>query len=70
MRTNVEHLRELYPSGTRDKLTSKLNDPQPIQDGNSGTVRCVDGIGQRIMKWYNCRSLALIPGVDSFVKIQ
>ena len=70
MRTNVEHLRELYPSGTRVKLTSNLNDPQPIEAGTCGTVLCVDGIGQLIMKWDNGRSLALIPGVDSFVKIQ
>ena len=70
MRTNVEHLHELYPSGTRVKLTANLNDPQPIETGTCGTVLCVDGIGQLIMKWDNGRSLALIPGVDSFVKIQ
>ena len=50
MRTNVEHLRELYPSGTRVKLTANLNDPQPIEAGTCGTVLCVDGIGQLIMK--------------------
>ena len=56
MRTNVEHLRELYPSGTRVKLTANLNDPQPIEAGTCGTVLCVDGIGQLIVNYSRLKS--------------
>ena len=69
MRANIESLRKMYPSGTRVRLTETMDDPQPIEAGTCGTVIGVDDAGQLLMKWDNGRSLALLPGVDGFVKI-
>ena len=62
----VKLLREQFPPGTRIQLDSKMNDPQPIPKGMTGTVQGVDDAGQFLMKWDNGRSLSLIPGVDDF----
>ena len=47
-----------------------MNDPySPVESGMRGTVQSVDDIGQLLMKWDNGRSLALIPGEDSFRRL-
>ncbi len=66
----VEMLKKRYPEGTRICLDSMENDPNPIPSGTKGTVMAVDDAGQLLMKWDNGRSLSLIPGEDSFHKIQ
>ena len=44
-----------------------MNDPYaPITPGTEGVVDVVDDDGQLHMKWDNGRTLALIPGEDSF----
>ena len=58
--------KEMYPKGTRIELISMEDPFAPIESGTQGTVEFVDGIGQIHMRWDNGRTLALIPGEDSF----
>ena len=55
-----------YPPGTRVRLVSMPDDPDPVPEGTTGTVLAVDGAGQLLMQWDNGCSLSLLPGVDSF----
>lgn len=64
----VEHLRRKYPPGTRLQL-SCMEDEFPVPPGSMGTVECIDDAGQIHMNWDCGRSLALIPGVDSFSRL-
>ena len=65
-RKMVKFMQEQYPPGTRIRLNS-MNDPYaPITPGTEGVVELVDDAGQLHMKWDNGRTLALIPGEDSF----
>ena len=72
MRNNpnwLKFIRDQYSPGTRIRLI-QMDDPYaPIPSGTEGTVDFVDDAGQIHMKWDNGRSLALIPGEDSFSKI-
>ena len=62
----VKFLKEQYPPGTRIRLNS-MNDPYtPIAPGTEGEVDFVDDAGQLHMRWSNGRTLALVPGEDSF----
>lgn len=63
-----KRLRLQFPKGTKVKLIS-MDDSQPVPAGTIGEVEYVDDAGQIQVKWSNGRSLALIPGVDHFVKI-
>ena len=68
-RDEVACIKEHYPHGTRIRLNS-MDDPYaPITPGTEGEVDFVDDAGQLHMKWDNGRSLALIPGEDSFTVI-
>ena len=65
-RKMVKFMQEQYPPGTRIRPNS-MNDPYaPITPGTEGVVDVVDDDGQLHMKWDNGRTLALIPGEDSF----
>ena len=65
-RKMVKFMQEQYPPGTRIRLNS-MNDPYaPIAPGTEGVVDLVDDAGQLHMKWDNGRTLAIIPGEDSF----
>ena len=66
----ANQMKEAYPPGTRIELIS-MDDPwAPVASGTRGTVRMVDDAGTIHMKWDNGRSLSLIPGEDSFRKIE
>jgi hypothetical protein len=43
-----------------------MDDPQAVPPGTKGTVKFVDDIGSIHCHWDNGRSLAVIPGEDSF----
>lgn len=59
-----------YPAGTRIVLIS-MDDPYTnLRNGDLGTVDGVDDAGQIMMKWDNGSGLSLIPGVDSFRKVE
>ena len=65
-RKMVNFIKEQYPPGTRIRLNS-MDDPyHPILPGTEGEVDFVDDAGSLHMKWDNGRSLALVPGEDSF----
>ena len=65
-RKMVNFIKEQYPPGTRIRLNS-MDDPYaPILPGTEGEVDFVDDAGQLHMKWDNGRTLALVPGEDSF----
>lgn len=63
----VEQLRNRYPKGTR--LCLDFMDEAGMPPGLQGTVELVDDAGQIHMQWENGRSLALIPGEDSFHRV-
>lgn len=65
----VKFIKEQYPEGTRIRLECMEDPYAPIASGTEGTVNFVDDAGQIHMKWDNGRSLALVPGEDSFSKI-
>lgn len=64
-RNKVERLKGMYPKGTRIRLAAMPGElDMPL--GLMGTVDFVDDIGQLQMTWDNGRTLALVPGEDSF----
>ena len=65
----VDFIKKQYPAGCRVELY-RMEDPwSPVQAGTKGTVVCVDDAGQLHMQWDNGRTLALVPGTDSFSRI-
>lgn len=64
----VERLKAMYPGGTRIQLNA-MSGESDMPSGLIGTVDFVDDIGSIQMKWDNGRSLALVPGEDSFTAV-
>lgn len=65
----AQRMKDNYPSGTRIMLLS-MDDPYaPIPSGAKSTVVHVDDAAQIHMKWDNGRTLAIVPGEDSFRKL-
>ena len=62
----AEHYKKIYTPGTRVLLIAMGDDPFPVENNTKGTVVMVDDIGQIHVNWDNGRSLALIPGIDTF----
>ena len=57
------------PPGTRIVL-DHMDDPYaPVKSGSRGSVQAVVDAGQIHMAWDNGRTLAVIPGVDTFRKL-
>lgn len=68
-RERVARTKVNYPKGTRIELIQMGDDPRPVEPGTRGAVTCVDDMGSIHMLWDNGRTLALIPGEDSFRKL-
>ena len=66
----VKRMKETYLPGTRIELDMMGDDPRPIATGTRGTVRAVDDIGTVHCDFDNGRHLGLVPGEDSFHKIE
>ena len=64
----VNEIKNKYPRGSRIQL-DYMDDPRAIPPGTKGTVDHVDDAAQIHVKWDNGRTLAVIPGEDSFHKI-
>ena len=69
-RAQVERIRAAYPAGSRVELIH-MDDPWTnLRTGSRGTVVGVDDAGQIMMKWDGGSSLSLIPGEDSFRRVE
>lgn len=65
----AQRIKETYPPGTRILLLH-MDDPySPVPCGTRGTVSYVDDAAQIHMRWDNGRTLAVVPGEDSFRKL-
>ena len=62
----AKNLRERYPIGTRIKLLSMGDDPNPIPPGTKGTVEGIDDIATVFCRFDNGRSLGLAYGEDRY----
>ena len=65
-RQQAKRYKEQYPPGTRLQLINMEDPYEPVESGTRGTVKLVDDIGQIHMHCDNGRTLALVPGQDSF----
>ena len=53
------------PKGTRIRLLSMTDDPDPIAPGTEGTV--IGGNGEQLwVRWENGRSLNVLVGIDRY----
>lgn len=64
---DVGKVKEKYQPGTKIKVL-EIKDPLPIESGSIGVVDCVDDIGSVHCIFENGRRIAVIPGVDRFVR--
>ena len=64
----VNQLRNKYPKGTLVRCIC-MDDPFAVPTGTLGIVEHVDDEGQIHMNWSNGSSLALIPDMDTFMKV-
>jgi hypothetical protein len=53
--------------GMRIRMVSMIDDPNPIQNGEEGTIRLVDSMGVIHVNWDNGRTLGVIPGADQYI---
>lgn len=65
----AERMKRYYPPSTRLVLLSMDDSYAPVPSGTKGTVVHVDDAAQIHMKWVNGRTLAIVPGEDSFRKL-
>ena len=65
-RKMVKFMQAQYPPGTRIRLNSMHDPYAPVTPGTEGVVELVDDAGSIHMKWDNGRTLAIVPGEDSF----
>ena len=64
----IEAMRRRYPPGTEVTLNS-MEGESHMPPGLKGKVDMVDDAGQIHVNWEKGSSLALVPGVDSFARI-
>jgi hypothetical protein len=63
---NDDAIMPTVKKGDRIELIEMVDDPNPIEKGEKGTVQGIDGLGHILVKWDNGRSLSLVPEVDRF----
>ena len=64
---DVEKIKEKYQPGTKIRVL-EMKDPFPVESGSAGVVDYVDDIGNVHCVFENSRRIAVIPGVDRFVR--
>lgn len=69
-RAIVQHLRNMYPKGTRVELVS-MNDPynRKLKPGDQGTVDFVDDMGTIFVDWDCDSGLGVAYGEDRIRKL-
>lgn len=69
-RAIVQHLRNMYPKGTRVELVS-MNDPynRKLKPGDQGTVDFVDDMGTIFVDWDCGSGLGVAYGEDRIRKL-
>ena len=67
-RATFEHLKEIYPVGTRVELL-RMEDPQAPPIGTRGTVKGVDDTASILVRWDNGSGLNVVYGEDEVRKI-
>ena len=65
-------MQPIVTKGSRIRLLSMPDDPDPIPAGSEGVVIevCGGSLPQLEVRWDCGRSLSLIPGVDRFIIIE
>ena len=69
LRQRKEHLKQMYPPGTRIELNWLCNDERDMPPGLRGTVVGMDDQPALLMKWDNGKSLSIFPDEDGFRKL-
>ena len=64
----LNDLKKEYPVGTRIEL-NYMDDVQAPPRGTKGTIIGIDSLGTIKVTWDNGSMLGVIPGLDSFIKI-
>lgn len=65
----LEHLKKVYPAGTRVELVY-MDDPYTkLTPGLKGTVKVIDDMGTIFVAWDNGSGLGVAYGVDQIKKI-
>lgn len=65
----IARFRTLYPEGTRIELYNTSDPFTRLMPGDRGTVMFIDSIGTVHVKWDNGSTLGMIPGEDSFRRV-
>lgn len=68
-RRMAEEYRKTHPPGTRIELLDTSETMNPVPIGTRGAIVHIDDQCHLHMKWDNGRTLAVIPGEDSFRKL-
>jgi len=68
-RHQIDEIKRAYPPGTRLQLIVDMVGEKDMPAGLMGSVTTVDDLGQLHMNWDNGRGLALVPGVDRFIRV-
>lgn len=62
----LNELKQKYPVGTRLRLISMPQEPNPVPRGTLGTVTGIDDLGTIHVNWDNHSTLGIVIDVDKF----
>lgn len=65
-REQLNELKKKYPVGTKIRLISMPQEPNPVPRGTIGTVTGIDDLGTIHMNWNTHSTLGLVVGIDKF----
>ena len=65
----AKRIRAMYSKGDRVELQHTSDQYTDLKPGAQGTVQMVDGMGTVHVEWDTGQTLGVVPGEDSFSKI-